>query len=168
MKNNIVECRTCNGTVSKKAKTCPHCGEKKPAKKRKKFSERSKPMQLLIILGACTWALIFMAISNAPERPKKELTEAELKQGITRSYCQELVMKGLKITDGAKIPLTRSWPIAMDDQNLRFKYTDTVQAKNNFGVTLEQQFECHVTFLAGQEVPVYLKIGDQVVIEKKF
>lgn len=141
------------------------------AKQRKKFSERSKPMQVLIVLGACTWGLIFMAIVSASDKskePTKELTEVELKQSITRSYCRELVMKGLKTTDGVKIPATRSWPVAIDDRNARFKYTDTVQAKNSFGVILEQPFECHITFLAGQEVSTYLKIGNNILIDKKY
>ena len=33
---NIAECKPCHKTVSKKAKLCPHCGERKPYKKLKK------------------------------------------------------------------------------------------------------------------------------------
>lgn len=32
MNKNLGDCQTCGGTVSKKAKTCPHCGQKKPFK----------------------------------------------------------------------------------------------------------------------------------------
>lgn len=43
-----------------------------------------------------------------------------------------------------------------------------VHAENSFGVMLKQPFECHIVFLAHQEIPAYLKIGDQVLIDKKF
>ena len=45
--NQLVTCHVCSGQVSKKAKTCPHCGQKNPAKKP---GEISKPLAWTIIL----------------------------------------------------------------------------------------------------------------------
>ena len=38
--NKLTACSACNNNVSKKAKTCPHCGQMDPAKKGVKLSRK--------------------------------------------------------------------------------------------------------------------------------
>lgn len=55
-KLKVGACHACGGTVSKSAKTCPHCGQKKPAK--------SGPTQ---VPKPIAWALIgFMLLTAIP------------------------------------------------------------------------------------------------------
>lgn len=138
------------------------------AKQRNKFSEHSKPMQVLIILGACTWGLIFMAIANAPKKVEtpEEIRKKEVTRMIAdiRTECDFSVKKYLKVKNEAKIPLFQGRVSAADEYGLQYKYQNIVSAKNSFGVKLEQPFECHILFSTDKAAVKYLKIGNQIFI----
>ena len=52
--NQLSECRACSGTVSKTAKACPHCGQKKPYK----APLAIKRIILYSFAGFLIWALM--------------------------------------------------------------------------------------------------------------
>lgn len=171
MNKKITECKACNGQVARKAKTCPHCGQKKPARSIK-FSERSKPMQVLIIIGACFWGLIFIAIASAPDKNKEQenphVKLVKERQFRAKLACGLSLEKSISVNrDSVKILMTGQSPMPSDEVGLNWKYTDTVQAKNAFNATIEKPFECHIYFPTKDGTVTYLKIGDKVVIDEK-
>lgn len=124
-------------------------------------------MKTLKIIGACFIGIMLFAIVSAPDKaetPQKEITRDEMRQSITRSLCRETVMDSLKTKDGATIALTRNHPQAVDEGGVLWAYVDTVRAQNSFGVMLEDLFECRVSFAMGEPLPVYLKIGHNVLV----
>ncbi|KPA14504.1 hypothetical protein MHK_005291 [Candidatus Magnetomorum sp. HK-1] len=48
----LVECKTCKNLVAKRAKFCPHCGEKKPTKKKTDIKTVFAAIILMIFLAA--------------------------------------------------------------------------------------------------------------------
>lgn len=119
---------------------------------------------ILKVIGGITIAIVILAIANAPEKPQKQLTDTEIKAGITRSYCRELVANNLKVPDSAEMPITRSYPTPVDDGGVVWSYTNTMRAENAFGVMLHETFECRVSFAMGKEKAVFLKIGNNILI----
>jgi hypothetical protein len=120
----------------------------------------------LKIIGGCMVALVFLVIassSDAPDKPKPEMTVNEIRQSITRSLCRETVMSGLKVREGATISLSRNHPKQMDDRGVVWSYVDTVRAQNSFGVMLEDLFVCRVSFAFGEGLVTDLKVGHNVV-----
>jgi len=67
----LVECKTCNNLVSKRAKVCPHCGEKKPTKKK---------TDIKTILGAILFIAFLMAVFGPTEEEIKANKQIELKK----------------------------------------------------------------------------------------
>ena len=61
--------------------------------------------KILKVIGGVFIAIVIVAIASAPDKPKKQLTDTEIKAGITRSYCRELVANNLKVPDSAEIPI---------------------------------------------------------------
>jgi len=52
----LIKCPVCNGMISKRAKTCPHCGEPKP-NELEWYVYVIAYGGILIFFGSCAWFL---------------------------------------------------------------------------------------------------------------
>lgn len=134
-------------------------------KKRKKFNDYSKPMQILMLLGAGFWAIVFMAIANAPETPKKELTPYEIERSDAFNMCRLMVIDSMVVKGSAEIPIT-SLPQYDFDTSI-WSHTVNFQAKNAFGVKISQTYTCKIKSHNEEFTPIYLKIGNNVLLNSK-
>ncbi len=67
----LLNCRTCKKEVARGAKTCPHCGEKNPTKKKISLKESLLIISIFIVVG--------MILS-----PTEEERAAKIKEDITK------------------------------------------------------------------------------------
>lgn len=139
------------------------------AKEVKPFSERSKPVQVLQIMGGICVAIILLAIVNAPDNPTN-LTDPHLKLLEERQFradlaCALALTKSVQVNkDSVKIAMTGNAPIPVDEVGLHWKYNNIVRSKNAFNSTVEKPFECHIYFPTKNGTVTYLKVGNNIVI----
>lgn len=86
--NQLVNCHVCSGQVSKKAKTCPHCGQKNPAKKPQGIS---KPLAWIVILITIVTIIDMIGNKNQPMVLKVQDAGA-----YPERKSQELCIDGIK------------------------------------------------------------------------
>ncbi len=134
----IGSCHACDGTVSKAAKTCPHCGEKKP------YREKGKA-------GIGTWAvIIFMTFiilgqmgnlfdgSGGTPSVSSSQTSTDLETAMRK--CEAGIRASVNNPSTVDIHRFTGFgnDIAADGTR---RITQTFSAKNGFG--LEQTFDAY-------------------------
>lgn len=160
------KCRECSHDVSKKAKTCPNCGIKKPG-------ARQYSLWKTLAVFAFVYALWSVLPDTPPmHQPNTQLTTAsnstpsaannnEREQTdaaklntsrVTNAkiYAEQTVRKSLKSPSGASFsgyPDTRSGRLKVFDD--RYVVSGWVDAENSFGATIRSDYQVVVEFAPG-------------------
>jgi len=110
--SKLTQCRTCGDTVAKKAKLCPHCGEKKPAKKKTDMKTIAGLIFLLIFL---------IAIMGPTEEETK--SEKQLKTSKNNQLIAQLDAEVKKIPSNQfeKNYFAYSKLVALEPSNKRYQ-----------------------------------------------
>ena len=82
----LVKCRTCDKEIAKSAKTCPHCGEKKPTKKKTNIK--------MVLLGILVVGVLFAFFGPTDEQIE---TEKKLKIEQKKEKIAQLLAEVKKI-----------------------------------------------------------------------
>ncbi len=96
---NLTKCKDCGHTVSTRAKTCPHCGVRKPAKKRATSGDLFV-IALALFLGGVwiasqldsvdTGSSSSGRVQTASVRKPRVYTDAEIQEAIAKSDDYEI------------------------------------------------------------------------------
>jgi hypothetical protein len=125
-------CPSCGGLVAIGVKSCPHCGHKKPY---------AKPASKTAVTAAYLLAgvTIYLIAFQPPGGRRVE-------DGISAYViCENLVKSGLKSPSTAQFAgYSNSTVTNYEDR--KFHVKSHVDAKNSFGATLRNRYECVVDF----------------------
>ena len=138
-KSIITPCRTCGKDVSKSAKTCPRCGEKKPAV----TAAQVKLNKKLIIGFAVLFATLAVIINAGQSDPK---TAGDL-SNLAYIHCQNHVKNRLKSPASADFPLLPDYAERM--KNSAYIIQGYVDSQNGFGAMVRSNFTCGIKFTGG-------------------
>lgn len=153
--SKLKRCKSCGEGISKKAASCPKCGE--PNKKKMGFMARG-------CLGLVLFSVFFVFLINVliPDQSESETTtgtdtdrnisssQSDWKNGdyTTTAYrmCEDEVKSKLKAPGTAKFQSL--WEGRYDNvvnAGQRYFFKSYVDAQNSFGATIRTRFECSVT-----------------------
>ncbi|SIQ95792.1 hypothetical protein SAMN05421829_108143 [Aromatoleum tolulyticum] len=129
IKANLTSCRACKGVVSWGAKSCPHCGQRKPAGP-KPVSRRT---QVIVLLGLVA---VIVALANAP-RDGNATDDFS-----ATAACQSVIKRGLKAPSSASFASGKDLVRRRPDGSVNV--IGYVDAQNGFGATLRNEYECEL------------------------
>lgn len=157
----LTTCNSCGKEVSPKAKSCPHCGQPKPYKK--------KPSAKRVAIGLGIVIVAVILISNLggesdkpastgpdakPTAKQAVSAEDKLKHNLeTACYiARSFVRKQLKAPSSAEFPHCddiKTW--AVPDQEGVYRSQAYVDSKNAFGVMVRTQYICTVKDIGNEK-----------------
>jgi hypothetical protein len=126
-------CPTCGGLVAIGAKTCPHCGQAKPAPK--------KAGAVAYAIAGLFLVLLISGISNSPgvgNRPRYDSFNAQ-------TECEKFVSRTLKAPASADFAPYRELAISGQGDG-PWKVVGWVDAQNSFGAKIRNTYVCEVQF----------------------
>lgn len=133
-------CRTCGGMVSLKAQTCPHCGEKSPARSASSAGGNIVGMFFLIVGGLIAFLVIAGSIPNSS-------TRSDLANNFyLHSLCEDAVRSKLKAPSTA---------IFARGESTSYSASGTVDSQNSFGAMLRSSYRCSFSGDVVTAVSVY-------------
>ncbi len=144
---NLGQCHACQGTVSKKAKACPHCGQKKPFKQKSKLGG-------YILMGFAIWILISVinTASHLPSHDSDNTSSASAVSSETaREACENAIRAFVNNPSTLKIHRISGYATNVDSAGTR-RITQTFSAKNAFG--LEKTFDAYCSMTAKSEFDI--------------
>ncbi len=128
------QCHACGGTISKTAKSCPHCGQKKPFQGRKELSPLVTWSVITIgtLIGLSTLAdgLSKGAGSRAPS----------YSESSSRMLCEDAIKSFVNNPSTLKINSLSGYASDVTGGGVR-RITQTFSAKNSFG--LQKTFDAY-------------------------
>lgn len=134
---NLGQCHACQGTVSKKAKTCPHCGEKKPFRGRK---ELSRGLSGFLIISA---VLIGISMIAGGPLPSDSANDAlAYPENTSREKCQAAIRRSVSNPSTLSMNGVFDYATNVDASGIR-RITQSFSAKNAFG--LEKTYDAYCT-----------------------
>jgi hypothetical protein len=129
-------CPTCGGLVAIGAKTCPHCGQAKPAPK--------KAGTAAYVLAGLFLVLFIVGIANSPGGsggPRYDAFNAQ-------TECEGFVRRSLKAPSSADFAPHRE--LAISGQGAGpWTVVGWVDAQNAFGAKIRSSYVCEVQFSGG-------------------
>ena len=147
--NNLIKCPDCNSLISKKAKTCPHCGH--PFEKPSKPAEREshdKPEQpkanspqnrtiiiiliVLIAIGLIAGGLIYYVNEYLPEQERLEALrlEQEREDNAPRYYTYATVLN-MRSTPIAGVDYNKLGTLGYGTELITFNYGEWCEVRVN-------------------------------------
>ncbi len=139
---NLGQCHACLGTVSKKAKTCPHCGEKKPFRGRKKLSPLVS--WSIIIFATLIGIGMISGVSAPPAPPDSSGGSSGYPESESRQMCERAIRASLNNPSTLKIHGISGYATNVDSSGTR-RITQSFSAKNGFGLQLTYDAYCIIT-----------------------
>lgn len=136
---NIGSCNACGGVVSKKAKACPHCGQKKPFKK---VVEPTSPKKMLIYIGI-GFLIASPALFGGNPTPSRSPSKQGGEEG--RSLCETAIHASVNNPSTVDIKSFSGYGSDVSADGTR-RITQSFSAKNSFG--LEQHYTAYCKFTA--------------------
>ncbi|WP_321393481.1 hypothetical protein [uncultured Desulfuromusa sp.] len=134
MASKTTECKACKKEVSKTAKTCPHCGEKRPGTKP---GDTAKGCLVFLVIGIIFAIGLTFCSDEDPDKDRSIMA------GI---QCQHVVKEYLKS------PATADFPFGPPVQRLNksdYRLDSYVDAQNGFGATTRTTFRCDIQYKGG-------------------
>lgn len=132
-------CRACNGVVSKAAKVCPHCGQKKPYKAKTNW----KKILIYSGIGFGLWSFIniMAAIQSNPDYQRAPSPQDQNIETAIRK-CEAAILGS--VNNPSTVDIKRFTGFGQDETSDGTKrITQTFSAKNSFG--LEQTYDAYCT-----------------------
>ena len=143
----LTACRSCGGVVAWEAKSCPHCGQRKPAGKRP-----PQPASKMAIAGAAG-LIIFMIWAMAQRDTAPNDVNAW-------TVCQAAAKIALKATSSASFD---NGSIKVSKTQQGFNVIGIVHAENSFGAKLRTEYECEIRRAAGGLSVEHLGIDGRLI-----
>lgn len=131
-------CRSCGGLVSLTAEMCPHCGERRPAKKQ----SQGNAVGVLFALVGGTVALIVLLGSL----PGTTTRSSEPNAYYLHSLCEDEVRARLKSPGSA---------VFNRGSSSTYSASGTVDSQNSFGAVLRSSYQCSFTGESVTSVTVF-------------
>lgn len=134
--HQLVACYVCGGNVSKRAVTCPHCGQSKPVK-----IEKTSLKTRLIVYSLLTIFLMVGILSNQNNGgPSRAPASPVLNPA--RETCLDAIRGSVKNPSTLDIHTVTGYGTdTLGDGTIRI--TQTFSAKNTFG--LQQTYDAYCT-----------------------
>jgi hypothetical protein len=144
--NKLGQCHACSGSVSKKAKTCPHCGQKKPIKNKSKLGG-------YILMGFAIWLLVsaINSASNLSSNGGDSSSAPGPDSELAREACENAIRVFANNPSTLKIHRISGYATNVDSAGTR-RITQTFSAKNAFG--LEKTFDAYCSMTAKAEFDI--------------
>lgn len=130
---SMVNCRECGKEVSSEAKSCPHCGIKKPAPKKP-----TSTLTKVVAAGVVGW--MAFAITTQADKPQSD----ELREYQALAMCQEALTKASRDPASAEVPSVPNVGHA-DFYFVWNSQTKPTRMKNGFGALLAASASCTVS-----------------------
>ena len=123
---NLMQCNTCNCTISKTAKVCPHCGQRKPTK----IYNKSSSGFLAIIFIFIMLSFGFTILGTTVPAPSNSST------GISESTAREMCQEAIRVTvnNPSSLRIHHITGYGANVAATQILITQTFSAKNAFGL----------------------------------
>lgn len=140
-------CPVCNKEISKKAQSCPHCGEPFVINTRpQKIKQESSPVVkygggcLLVFIGL----FIIGGLLDSRNPAVQERRAAEERRQLAHIGCEGVIEKSLKSPSTAKFSSYAESSVTEEDNV--YTVHAYVDAQNSFGATIRKSFTCRSTY----------------------
>lgn len=133
------QCHTCNGIVSRKAKSCPHCGEGRPYRPKMEPPAVKLVWGLLVLLGL----IITIGISADPATDLPD-RNGGYPERTSRKMCLNAIRGSIQNPSTLKIHGLTGYGTNINAAGVRL-ITQSFSAKNGFGLELTYEANCTVT-----------------------
>lgn len=131
---NLTQCNTCSGKISKKAKVCPHCGQRKPTTIYKKSPGGLIMIAILFIFLCMGFNSILTMPHSASHNIKPSISES-----AAREMCQEAIRARINNPSSLKIHYITGYGANVAATQILI--TQTFSSKNSFG--LEKTYDAY-------------------------